>query len=236
MSGVSARLVGWSTATVLVLGIAAVATGVASHLMGAGASDEVAPAASSEAPAPPAVTTMATELPIAALADPAWVRRTAESTAIPERALAAYAGASLRLAAEQPACGIGWNTLAAIGQTASDHGRVDGAVLTADGRADPEIVGDPAVGDAALGPRLGPLQVVPSTWEAHQADGDLDGESDPQQIDDAVLATGRFLCQVGGDLSSPEGWVLAVSAFDAQSDYSTRIAELAQSWVVAAPT
>ena len=58
--------------------------------------------------------------------DPQWAQRTAESTGIPLRALTAYAGAVIRSAEVYPECGIGWNTLAALGLVESDHGRHDG--------------------------------------------------------------------------------------------------------------
>ena len=73
--------------------------------------------------------------------DPAWVTVTAERLGIPERALAAYAGASLAVVEEYPDCGIGWNTVAAIGEVESIHGTIHGSRIGEDGVAEPAIIG-----------------------------------------------------------------------------------------------
>jgi hypothetical protein len=75
-----------------------------------------------------------------------------------------------------------------------------------------------------------PLALVTALWAA---DGDGDGVLDPQDLDDASLAAGRYLCSAGGDLETGEGWVAAVRAYnhadvyvravyDAASAYATR--------------
>ena len=55
-------------------------------------------------------------------ADPDWIARVSSATGIPARALAAYASADLAIGAEQPDCGVGWSTLAAIGYVETGHG------------------------------------------------------------------------------------------------------------------
>ena len=87
---------------------------------------------------------------IAARADAAWVERTARLTSIPPRALAAYAGAALAVAATSPGCGLGWNTLAGIGWVETHHGTIFAGAITASGRAEPEIIGIPLNGDGTL--------------------------------------------------------------------------------------
>ncbi len=44
---------------------------------------------------------------------------------------------------------------------------------------------------------MGPLQFIPSTWRSWGVDANGDGVADPNQIDDAALAAGRYLCAAG---------------------------------------
>ena len=71
-------------------------------------------------------------------------------------------------------------------------------------------------------------------WDRWAADGDGDGRADPQDLDDAALAAGRYLCGAGGDVAVGSGWVTAVRAYnnadayvravyDAASAYATRV-------------
>ena len=41
---------------------------------------------------------------------------------------------------------------------------------------------------------VGPMQFIPSTWSVIGVDGDNDGKRNPQDIDDAALATAVYLC------------------------------------------
>ncbi|ALJ19803.1 hypothetical protein AOA12_07740 [Microbacterium sp. No. 7] len=185
-------------------------------------------------------------IPIAELADPAWTQRIAAAGDIPERAMAAYAGAALAVAGTHPACGLGWNTLAAIGLVETLHGSMHGATLHADGTVLPAIVGialdgDGTIpvpdtdggaidGDAVWDRAVGPMQFIPSTWALAAQDGDRDGVTDINQIDDAVLAAAVHLCEVGGDLTQPENWIAAVSAYNPSLDYNHRVAAAANSY------
>jgi membrane-bound lytic murein transglycosylase B len=209
------------------------------------AATPAAPAPATSAPTPEAVDALdASETSIAALADPAWLDDLSARSGIPRRALAAYAGAALRLADENPACGLGWNTIAAIGHVESEHGTIDGSVLGGDGRAMPNIVGIPLDGgevdairdsddgaldgDAAWDRAVGPMQFIPSTWALFAADGNGDGVADPQQIDDAALATASYLCSVAsGPLTRSENWIAAIAAYNSTIDYNNRVAEAA---------
>ena len=178
------------------------------------------------------------------LADPAWVARTAVGSGIPERALAAYAGAALRMAEENPACALGWNTLAAIGHVESEHGTIAGSSLDGGGVARPAIVGIAldgrgvaAIPDTDGGERdgdlrwdraVGPMQFIPSTWAVFAVDGNGDGTPDPQQIDDAALAAAAYLCSAtGGPLSEPQHWIAAIASYNASVDYNNRVADAA---------
>jgi hypothetical protein len=78
--------------------------------------------------------------------DHAWAARAAAATGIPDRAFLAYASADLAIEAEQPACGLGWNTLAAIGTVESVNGTHGGATLLASGYTSKPIIGVPLDG------------------------------------------------------------------------------------------
>lgn len=191
------------------------------------------------------------DLPAGALADVTWVATTAAATGVPERALRAYAGAALAVGASHPGCGLGWNGLAAVGLVESVHGTIDDTVLLDDGTSRPPVVGVPLDGDgvAAIGDTdggrwdgdttwdraLGPLQVIPTTWVEHGADGDGDGVADPFQVDDAALTAARYLCDAGGDLTTAEGWTAALTAYNADAAYARRVTQAAQDYAQGRP-
>ena len=197
----------------------------------AGASNPRARFASA-APVTPAATPSGPAL--SALADPAWVATTAKKTGIPPRALAAYAGVAISF--ESRACGIGWNTLAGIGEIESRHGTIFGGSIAADGAARPPIFGVPLAGgavanipdsdkgaidgDATIDRAVGPMQLIPEAWRNWHADGNADGVQDPQNIDDATLAAAAYLCRAGGQkLDTEAGWRQAVLAYNGSEQY-----------------
>jgi hypothetical protein len=184
------------------------------------------------APVTPATTPAGPAL--SALADPAWVTATARKTGIPSRALAAYAGVAISF--ESRACGIGWNTLAGIGEIESRHGTIFGGAIAADGTATPAIFGVPLSGgavanipdsdkgvidgDATIDRAVGPMQLIPEAWRNWHADGNADGVQDPQNIDDATLAAAGYLCRAGGKaLDTEKGWRQAVLAYNGSQQY-----------------
>lgn len=144
-----------------------------------------------------------------------WVSDVARWLDIPQRAMRAYALATVRLAEEQPGCHLSWVTLAGLGSTASDHGRVGGRRVTDDGTVSTPI-GSLAVRDSAgtvvSSPgAAGPLQLAPAVWERWKATAS-DGTPDIQDIDDAALTAGRALCADGRNLAIGEQWLAGVSA------------------------
>lgn len=178
----------------------------------------------------------ASDRPISELADPAWISRIAKAGKIPERALAAYAGAALAVGESQPGCGLGWNTLAAIGLVESEHGSMNHATLRPDGTVAPAIVGiqigsdtdrGELDGDTARDHAVGPMQFIPSTWAVTAQDGNRDGTSDINQIDDAALAAALHLCDVGGDLTQSANWIAAINAYNPSVEYNNRVADAA---------
>jgi membrane-bound lytic murein transglycosylase B len=175
------------------------------------------------------------------------VRDTAERTEIPRRALAAYAGAALWLARTEPECGLGWNTLAGIGAIESVHGTYLGARADADGMVSPSIIGialDGSEGVMAIADTddgeldedqqwdraVGPMQFIPTTWAEYAEDGNLDGEADPHQIDDAALSAAHYLCESGGDVTTDDGWTAALAAYNRSVTYAIDVADLAGSY------
>ncbi|MFD1824854.1 MULTISPECIES: lytic murein transglycosylase [Mumia] len=167
----------------------------------------------------------------------AWVSDMAARTGIGDVALAAYAGAALRIGTEQPTCTLGWTTLAAIGWVESQHGTIDGNALLPDGTTRTPILG-PALdggdgvgahraqsedtaahGNAEWDQAVGPMQFIGSTWRRWGADGDDDGRTDRTDIDDAAYAAARYLCADGHDLATGPGWTAAVRSYNHSDAY-----------------
>ena len=185
----------------------------------------------------------------AALVDASWAAARADETGIPVRALVGYAGAELAMAGEQPGCGIGWTTLAAIGRIESGHGTHGGSAIDHDGITRPGVFGPDLNGgdtasisdtdggaiDGSAGSEraVGPMQFIPATWESWGADGNLDGRADPQQIDDAALAAARYLCHYG-DLTNARTWREAIFAYNHLDSYVDEVAAIATAYAKAA--
>lgn len=138
---------------------------------------------------------------------------------IPATALAAYKNAADVLGRELPACHIDWALIASIGRIESNHARggyVDAAGTTREPILGPQLNGQggfAAIPDTDQGVldtdpvwdrAVGPTQFIPATWKGYASDGNGDGKSDPNNIFDAALATGRYLCSGGFDLANPD--------------------------------
>jgi len=138
---------------------------------------------------------------------------------IPATALAAYKNAADILGREQPACHIDWALIASIGRIESNHAR--GGYVDAQGTTREPILGPQLNGqggfaaipdtdqgvldtDVVWDRAVGPTQFIPATWKAYASDGNGDRKSDPNNIFDAALATGRYLCSGGFDLANPD--------------------------------
>ena len=81
---------------------------------------------------------------------------------------------------------------------------------TDDGRWDTDDTWDRAVG---------PMQFIPSSWSIHGADGNDDGSRDPNNVNDASLASGGYLCSDGRDVSERKDRRQAVFSYNHSWDY-----------------
>ncbi|MFJ4439215.1 lytic murein transglycosylase [Streptomyces sp. NPDC088923] len=155
------------------------------------------------------------------------------SSGLPATVLAAYQRAESSLARSRPGCHLPWQLLAAIGQVESGqarggdvdaHGttrhRITGPALDGDGFA---LIRDTENGawdgDAVYDRAVGPMQFLPGTWRRWGADGNGDGRADPNNIFDAALGAGRYLCAGGRDLATGAGLERAVLSYNYSRDY-----------------
>ncbi|MFC6344464.1 lytic transglycosylase domain-containing protein, partial [Nocardioides hankookensis] len=161
---------------------------------------------------------------------------TASTSGIPAAALAAYQRAETVINSADPGCHLSWQLIAAIGRVESDHGRTNGNTLDAQGVATPGIYGPPLNGgdgtsrisdtdagqydaDTTWDRAVGPMQFIPSTWSVVGVDADGDGQRNPQDVDDAALATAVYLCSGGDDLGTTAGQRSAVLRYNHSQSY-----------------
>jgi Transglycosylase SLT domain len=182
-------------------------------------------------------------------AGPDGTLSTISQNGIPTAALLAYQRAATVLAEADPACRLEWPLIAAIGRVESDHGRANGNVLSADGVSQPGIYGVPLTGEGGTAQisdtdngiydddptwdrAVGPMQFIPSTWQVVAVDGDSDGAKNPQDIDDAALATAVYLCAGDGDLSTDAGARGAVYRYNHSTEYVSLVMSIAEAYTM----
>ncbi|TXS47835.1 lytic transglycosylase domain-containing protein [Streptomyces sp. t39] len=152
---------------------------------------------------------------------------------IPATVLAAYRRAEAVIGRSDPGCRLPWQLLAAIGKVESGQargGRVDaagttlspilGPVLDGNGFASiPDTDGGAYDGDDRWDRAVGPMQFIPSTWARWGQDANRDGRRDPNNIHDAALAAGRYLCAGDRDLSAAGDLDRAVLSYNRSQEY-----------------
>ncbi|WAZ21030.1 lytic transglycosylase domain-containing protein [Streptomyces cinnabarinus] len=158
---------------------------------------------------------------------------TDSESGIPATVLDAYQQAAASLQESKPGCNLPWELLAAIGHVESGHAR--GGRVNADGTTTSPILGPQLNGngfanisdtdngaydgDSSYDRAVGPMQFIPSTWAWAGRDGNGDGEKDPNNVYDAALAAGGYLCRFGWDLSDPSDLKSAILSYNNSTDY-----------------
>jgi hypothetical protein len=152
---------------------------------------------------------------------------------IPATVLDAYKKAEAELAGSKPGCNLPWELLAAIGKVESGQARggnvgadgttlapILGPVLNGNGFASISDTDNGAYdGDSTYDRAVGPMQFIPSTWAWAGRDGNGDGKKDPNNIYDAALAAGHYLCRNNWDMSTHSGMRSAILSYNNSTDY-----------------
>ncbi|KQX79538.1 lytic transglycosylase domain-containing protein [Streptomyces clavifer] len=152
---------------------------------------------------------------------------------IPATILAAYKKAEQDLASTDAACRLPWQLLAAIGKVESGQargGKVDDNGTTFSPILGPALNGQGFAlirdsdggaydGDSTHDRAVGPMQFIPQTWATWGQDGNGDGRKDPNNIYDAALAAGRYLCAGTRDLGTAADLDRAVLSYNRSREY-----------------
>ncbi|MFJ2816999.1 lytic transglycosylase domain-containing protein [Streptomyces sp. NPDC087294] len=152
---------------------------------------------------------------------------------IPATVLDAYKKAEAELASSKPGCNLPWELLAAIGKVESGQAR--GGAVDANGTTitpilGPELDGNGFAlikdtdngaydGNSTYDQAVGPMQFIPSTWAWAGRDGNGDGVKDPNNVYDAALAAGHYLCRNGWDLSVADDLDRAILSYNNSQAY-----------------
>ncbi len=196
-------------------------------------------------PLPPIPGEVASSLP--ATAPSPEIAPAVAAAGIPTRALEAYKRAATLVDAADPACGIDWALVAAIGKVESDHGRYAGNGLDESGTVRPGIYGLPLNGsnntavirdsdggsldrDTQWDRAVGPMQFIPGTWRSVGVDADGDGSKNPQNMADAATATAVYLCSGPGDLTQPGDLRSAILRYNYSDAYVAQVVALADGY------
>ncbi len=152
---------------------------------------------------------------------------------IPATVLDAYKKAEAALREKKPGCNLPWQLLAAIGKVESGQAR--GGRVSADGTTLSPILGPQLDGNgfalirdtdngaydgnSTYDQAVGPMQFIPSTWAWAGRDGNGDGRKDPNNVYDAALSAGHYLCRNGWDLSDRSDLRKAILSYNNSTDY-----------------
>ncbi|AWT42506.1 MULTISPECIES: lytic transglycosylase domain-containing protein [Streptomyces] len=159
--------------------------------------------------------------------------QTAGEAGVPATVLDAYQKAAAELARSKPGCNMPWELLAAIGQVESGQargGKVDANGTTIGKILGPKLNGNGFAhiqdtdhgaydGDTTVDRAVGPMQFIPSTWAWAGRDGNGDGVEDPNNIYDAALAAGHYLCRNDWDMATDGGLHAAILSYNNSTEY-----------------
>ncbi|MGV0577686.1 lytic murein transglycosylase [Mycolicibacterium elephantis] len=198
-------------------------------------------AAAPSAGAPSPVSQVVGPPPPAAVSSPGVVN-------IPAIALTAYRNADGVMARAMPDCGVSWNLLAGIGQVESRHafgGRTDDRGTAVDPIFGPTLDGSLPGNEIILAGRfngrtvyaraMGPMQFLPSTWTHFAADGNGDGEAEPQNLFDSTVAAARYLCSGGLNLRDRSQLITAVLRYNNSMAYTQNVLSWAEAYATGNP-
>ncbi|MFJ5732066.1 lytic transglycosylase domain-containing protein [Streptomyces paradoxus] len=157
----------------------------------------------------------------------------ATEAGIPATVLDAYKKAESALREKKPGCNLPWQLLAAIGRVESGQargGRVDAEGTTLKPILGPQLDGNGFAlikdtddgaydGNSTYDSAVGPMQFIPSTWAWAGRDGNADGKKDPNNIYDAALAAGHYLCRNNWDLSDQDDLDRAILSYNQSREY-----------------
>ncbi|WP_217252238.1 lytic transglycosylase domain-containing protein [Streptomyces sp. AC602_WCS936] len=160
---------------------------------------------------------------------------------IPATVLRAYRTAESAVGRTDPGCRLPWELLAAIGKVESGQAR--GGAVDRHGTTLGRITGPPLDGrgfalirdtdggahdgDTVYDRAVGPMQFLPSTWARWGADGNSDGRADPNNVFDAALAAGHYLCAGDRDLGRAADLDRALLSYNNSRTY----VELVRYWL-----
>lgn len=170
-------------------------------------------------------------------------RPTEADAVIPALALRAYRVAEGWAAGFDPTCKLPWSVLAGIGRIESDHGRHFGALarFSPAGDVTPTILG-PVLdgtggtvairdtdggrwdGDSVWDRAVGPMQFIPSTWQALGRDGNGDGLANPNNLFDAAVSAAGYLClNSNGPMTDDTNLRNAIYAYNHSWEYVSAV-------------
>ncbi|MFI2423101.1 lytic murein transglycosylase [Streptomyces sp. NPDC018955] len=248
---------GLRTTAVTVAAMAALTASQAPGLLGDARDAHAAPPADDDARGtaaggpytelvPPGDGSYHTELPPlrtrdAASTSPVLARDLRSQSGIPATVLRAYRAAETSVGRTDPGCRLPWELLAAIGKVESGQAR--GGAVDRNGTTRGRITGPPLDGrgfalirdtdggahdgDTVYDRAVGPMQFLPSTWARWGTDGNGDGRADPNNVFDAALAAGHYLCAGDRDLGRAADLDRAVLSYN----HSRRYLELVRYWL-----
>ena len=171
----------------------------------------------------------------------------ASTSGIPAPALSAYQRAAQIIDAADKSCNIPWELIGAIGRVESDHGRYNGNSIDSKGFSRPGIYGIPLNGkngtqairdtdggqldkDPVFDRAVGPMQFIPSTWQVVKVDADGDGQRNPQDMNDAALATAVYLCSGSDNLGTRKGQEASVLRYNHSQDYVNLVLRIMEAY------